>query len=143
MSQQKAILDSYREVANGDENAFAWLIAWHCYCHRIDDYIDEHKQDPEELLTILSNANTLFSMPFYQLHCQRISGVVQHVTNAYADSLHWEKSEGWKGQWGNVLRLCGIDMLMAVATICGGYEHCRKVSLQLREFSYKDQNHGE
>lgn len=126
----------YRDACKGNEMAFSFLCLWHEYCHEIDDIIDERQYIPERILAVFAHASVVYSHPFYRQHAEKLQLVVQLTTNSYADSIHWDKSIGWKKQWANVLNLCGIEMVLAVATICGGYEHMRALSPRLRQTAW-------
>lgn len=129
----------YKQACNGNGDAFLFLTLFHEYCHEIDDLIDGKTPiTPESLLTVLSHANLVYSCAFYRQHCDKLMMVVQLVTNTYADSVAWEKSDvDWKAKWGDVLRFAGLEMVYAVAAITGGYEHMRKLSQVLKENAWK------
>lgn len=127
----------YAQAANGDDSARLFLQAWCLYVHEIDDLIDNQVRDPEKLITALVSACTVFSTAFYVAHAHELEPVVLLATNAYADSLKWEKEpEAWKRQWADVLRFSGNEMVVKVAEICGGYSLARNVSEKLREDSW-------
>jgi hypothetical protein len=136
----------HKQAANGKEDAAMFLHLWVAYCHIIDDFIDEKKRDPEEFIAMLIHANLLYSVPFYQKNAERLRGVVIQVTNAYADSVKWENSgleEGWydwRSVWADTLRFSGSEMVIAVATITGGWELARKLSPLLREVNWMEQH---
>jgi len=59
------------------------------------------------------------------------------VTNMYADSVEWEKSETeWKQTWADFLRFAGNEMTNAIAYIVGGWTHLRFISRMLKALSY-------
>lgn len=132
----------YAEVTNGNEYARQFIAAWHHYCHAIDDVIDgDVSYSTESLLQLLIQANQVYSLPFYMQHALVLQPVVASVTNNYADSVAWEKSEQpWKRNIADVIRQCGNDMILTIAWICGGYEHQRKISLKLREIAFHSQH---
>lgn len=136
------LLELYDTACQGNPDALAFLIAFHGYCHQIDDLIDgETAYNPENLLKVLMTANALYSTPFYLQHAWRLQAVVASITNTYADSVAWENSdEKWKSGVADVIRQCGNDMVLVVAFIVGGYNNMRAISLKLREFAYKDQH---
>ncbi len=131
----------YRRAANGNAEAFNWLISWSIYVHGIDDLIDEPNSDYERFLAALALGNCLYSNQFYQRNVVALWSVVRLVTNNYADSLIMvDAAEPWKKQWGDALRFAGNEMAVAVAGLpeCGGYSNMRKVSMALREDSWKE-----
>jgi len=130
------------EVTKGDAIAADWLQKWAKYCHDIDDQIDEQR-GPESFLAILAQAVDLYTHPFFLAHWSHLRPLIIIITNAYADSVAWEKSsEASERQMADILRFCGLEMCCLVAAICGGYEHMRKVSPTLRRHTWRD-NHDE
>lgn len=133
----------YKQAANGNLEALAFLMGWNFYCHETDDLMDKEDKDYEKFLAILAYANVLYSCPFYQKHVQKLQPMVRQVTSRYADSVRMEKSDKpWEKQWADTLRFCGNDLVEAVAEIAGGYDLLRKVSPLLKECSWKD-HHNE
>lgn len=138
----KEILSIYQEACMGDADALSFVIAFHSYCHQIDDLIDgDTAYNPENVLKVLMAANTLYSTPFYLANAWRLQPVIAMITNTYADSVAWETSdEPWKQRVADVIRQCGNDMILSVAWILGGWSHVRSISLRLREAAYHDQH---
>jgi hypothetical protein len=136
------LLDIYKIAANRNTDALVFIMAFHGYAHRIDDVVDgEVHCGPEELIELLMLANALYSTPFYIENSARLSGVVGSIANTYLDSVHWERdSTEWKRRVADVIRLCGNDMVCAVAFIVGGFRHMRDISLRLREFAWHSQH---
>lgn len=140
MSDANAI---YIQAANGNPLALDFIIGWNDVAHRFDDVIDAKEKKPEDFLKALMMANALYSTDFFQAHYRELGMAVELITNAYADSLHWENHKTrWKRQWGDVLRFAGAEMVIAVATICGGPDIGRKISLQLRELVWRVHHDG-
>jgi hypothetical protein len=122
-----------RRCCCGNAEAMEWLRGWNLYVHRIDDIIDGDADSPEAVLNTFAQAVTLYSHPFYVKHMASLRVLALTITNAYADSVEWEKSkEKWQREWSDHHRHCGAEMVLAVAMICGGYEHSRAISLELR-----------
>jgi len=123
-------------------DAAEFLTGWHIYCHLIDDIVDgDTPFTNERFLEVLMLANKVYSLPFYRTYAPMLSSVVAMVTNTYADSVEWEKSdEEYKRKVADVIRQCGNEMIYAVANICGGHTLMRKISLRLREAAYLDQH---
>jgi hypothetical protein len=131
------------ELTNGNVAAADWLQKWARYCHAIDDLIDEAR-GPEALLEVLADAVDLYSHPFFLAHCFHLRPLVIAITNCYADSVAWEKSENAAERaMADVLRFAGIEMYCLVAGICGGYQHMRKYSPQIRRQTWKDNHDAE
>lgn len=115
---------------------------WMLYCHSIDDLLDTRfdgrpTMDTEEILKIPIYALLLYNSPFYMAHREALCPVVFLVTNAYGDTVKFEGSAGRHTRAiADVIRCCGNEMFFAVALICGGYDHMRKLSPVIRERSW-------
>lgn len=130
------------EIVNGNVAAADWLQRWATYCHAIDDVIDEG-QGPEAVLAVLVQAVELYTHPFFLAHWFQLRPLVIAITNCYADSVAWEKSDQPPEQaMADVLRFAGVEMYCLVAGICGGYDHMRKVSPRIRRQTWNS-NHDE
>lgn len=128
------------EVTNGNIPAADWLVKWAAYCHAIDDIIDEAR-GPQALLEVLANAVELYSHPFFLTNWSHLRPLVISITNSYADSVAWEKSDSaGERAMADVLRFSGLEMYLLVAALCGGYGHMRKISPLLRRQTW-DSNH--
>ena len=120
------------ELTNGNVAAADWIQKWRAYCHAIDDIIDE-KQGPEAILKVLADAVDLYSHPFFLANWFHIRPLVIAITNCYADSVAWEKSEDARERaMADVLRFAAVEMYCLVAAICGGYTHMRRLSPFIR-----------
>lgn len=127
----------YSMACGQSREALDFLQAWTLYAHAIDDIVDNDRKDPEKFIDTLALANCVYSSSFYQAYNPFLRSIVLSVTNDFADSLKWEKAtEEWKARWADTLRFCGNQMVVAVATIVGGWQLARQVSLLLREDSY-------
>lgn len=119
----------------GNEEAMHWLNMWGTYVHAIDD-IEDTKTDAEFRLKTFALAVELYTHPFFLKNIDRLKQIVLSCTNAFADSVEWEKSdEEWKRNFADHYRHFGVEMVLAVAGICAGpraYEHMRSISLEYR-----------
>lgn len=134
-------------IYSRNPEALAFLAAFSTYTHAIDDIIDEPswRNDPERIIATFAHAATLFSSNFFQKNADRLYPTVLLITNAYADSVFWEHKDEdnhveWKQQFADVLRGEGLNMLLLVLMLVGGYEAARKYSLRLREHFYHEQH---
>lgn len=136
-----ALLD---ELTLGDADARAFLEPWWAdYCHLIDDIVDGHAP-PEAAIRMGSLAATLYSSRFYQRHAAVLHLQVQLITNAFHDSLELAgRSEPFARQLAGVYRHAGGDMVRAVALLCGGYDHLRRLSLRLHLLGLADRHYTE
>ena len=132
------------ELTCGDAEARQFLDPWwRDYCHLIDDLADGHAL-PEQAVRMGALAVTLYSLPFYRRHADRLQVVVLLVTNAFADSLELEqRPEPYARRLASVMRHAGGDLVRAVALICGGYDHLRRISPRLHLLGLRDQHYTE
>lgn len=120
----------------------AWLTLWHEYVHAIDD-IEDEDTTPEFRLRTFILALELYTHPFFKANELRLKQIVLNCTNAYADTLAWEKSETpWQREFADHYRHFGAELVIAVAQICGGYDHARSVSLEQRAVNYLEHHDG-
>lgn len=116
---------------------------WGPYVHAVDDIVDE-EVSAEKKIEAFARAAYLFSHPFYLRHIGALRQVVLLVTNTYADSVAWERSKiAWQRQWADHARHAGMEMVIAVAMIVGGYEHARAISLEQRTICYHEHHNRE
>lgn len=133
----------YAQASNGNEEACKFLIAFHVWCHEIDDLVDG-ECGAEGIIRVAMHSASLFTMPFYQQFGATLLPHIAAIANLYADSVAWEKDEAeWKRRLADVWRSAGNEMIFAVAFICGGFDHMRKFSAALRAISYSDQHSNE
>ena len=121
----------------GNREAIEFLQLWRKYVHDIDDIIDGDRTEAEFVLATFASAAALYSHPFYLKNIAALRAVVFNVTNGYADSVAWEHSDKpWQREFADHYRHAGAEMALAVAGICGGYDHMRSLSLELRIACY-------
>jgi hypothetical protein len=112
---------------------------WSPYVHEVDDIIDAERTDTGDILATFARAAMVFSHPFYLKHMAELRLLVLNITCAYADSVDWERTAtSWKQQWADHYRHVGMEMVIAVAMICGGYDHARSISKEQREICHLD-----
>lgn len=106
---------------------------WNPYVHEIDDIMDGDRPDKRDQLKTFARAIMLYSHPFYLKNLAALRQVALNVTVTYADVVSWETSTlEWQRQWVDHNRHCGMDMVLAVAAICGGHEHAFNISQEQR-----------
>jgi hypothetical protein len=137
-------LDMDRELLNriccGNAQAMDFLAnQWSPYVHEIDDMMDGDRPAKRDQLKTFARAIALYSHPFYLANLAALKAVALVVTATYADVVEWEGSpDEWKRQYADHYRHCGMDMVLAVAAICGGHEHAFAISKEQREICYFD-----
>lgn len=125
MDASRQIMSLYALASAGDPEAYAWLMAWHGWCHRIDDHIDEPGHDPSEVVDLCADGCVLFSSAWYGRHARALGPLVAIVAEQYRSSL------GASGVLGDALRIAGNQVVLAVAYLQGGRPLLRVVSDQL------------
>lgn len=133
-------------ACNGNAAAMDWLAnGWSPYVHGVDDIIDAPaKPDPELVLECFARAAGLYTHPFFLANAAALRAVALSITLIYADSVAWEQSpEAWRRQWADHARHAGMEMVLAVALICGGYKHARAIGAEQRAICYADHHDRE
>jgi hypothetical protein len=105
----------------GQPDVFAWLWAFHGWCHAIDDFIDEPRHR-HEAIDLCSAGVVLCSCPFYRRHAEVLGPVIGMVAEEYRASL------SAAGVLADVLRVAGNHVVLVVAYITGGQALVRQVS---------------
>jgi len=129
----------------GDPQAMEFIALWAEYCHAIDDIVDQENTCAEHIIRTCGPLPVMLcTHPFFvrtPMHAVALRQVMLLVANAYADSVAWERSASdWQRNHSDVLRHAGNEMIFAVAQICGGYEHARKISLEQRTVCHLNQH---
>lgn len=139
--QMDEIYERLLQEASGDNpEAFRFLIAWSNYCHAVDDIIDSDIRDSEGILNVFVMAQEIYGSNFYLSNFDRLFHSIRVVTSSYADSVSMARStELWQREEANIIRSCGNDIILLVASITGGYGVMRKIAFQLRKHSYEKQ----
>jgi hypothetical protein len=143
MNSGEAALQLLDRITLGNELAKNFLREWMQYTHEIDDIIDGDRTSKEQILATFARALILYSHPFYLANIQALRQIALNVTNAYADSVAWEKSEvDWQRNWSDHYSHVAQEMMLSIAMICGGYEHARTVSLEMRYLCYVEHHNN-
>jgi hypothetical protein len=125
-------------LLNTNPDACLWVLAYYTYVHAIDDFIDGDRTDFQHFLKIQEFALVCYSNNFYQQHIALLYPLLRAASNAYMDSVAFEKkSESWKRTVADSLRQHANELIIAVIEIVGGYDLRREASLKLREISWK------
>ncbi len=124
----------------GNASAGEFLKIWRAYVHGIDDIIDGDLKGPEETIKVFMCAAYVYTHPFFTANSAALLQIAVNCTNAYADSVAYEKGEGWRKDFSDHYRHFAAEMVLSIASICGGYTHMRKVSPVLREACW-DEHH--
>jgi hypothetical protein len=134
MKRTQYELDLVARACQGDGQAadFVWRAL--DYFHAGDDLVDEDLT-PEARLAVLVRAQELFTHAFFLRHGHALNAVLRGIESTYADSVAWERSEDEdKRAWAEHARHCGWEVILAVADLCGGWEHRRAISREVRRY---------
>jgi hypothetical protein len=152
---------SLEACCKGNREAMEFLALWSDYVNLVDDLVDEELSSDEWRVTsdkresdgaqrsarptsaIIRGAErlcgmgaaaiALYSHPFYLKNLPALRQIALNCTNAYMDSVRFEKSsQAWQREWADHYRHFGSEMVIAVAGICGGYQQMRAVSETIR-----------
>jgi hypothetical protein len=135
--EEQEIKDKLREILSRHPNVAQFLIDYNDYVHLIDDLIDgDATTNAENILTLAHKASKLFNNDFYRQFGQYLYLVEVVNNNTYADSVIWEKIDGWKKQHADVMRHAALDMFMACIFILSDYQTLRSISPKMREYCY-------
>lgn len=135
-----------QRICRGDNEAMDFLANhWAHYCHEIDDIIDGERTDKGDILATFARAIELYTHPFFVKHGVALRQVARNVTLMYSQTVEWGASGTgqWTETWADHHRHCSIEMVVAVATICGGYQHARAVVPELRVMAYQEHHTAE
>jgi hypothetical protein len=145
MDRSQLNVQLLQRVTGGNAEAMDFLANhWSPYVHEIDDIVDGDRTSAEDILSTFARAPILFGHPFYLKNLPALQRLVLIVNNMFADSVAWERSgDSWQRDWADHARHVGMEMVVAVAQICGGYEHGRAISREQRAICYADHHDRE
>lgn len=130
----------YLDHPDGRE-AESFLKHYNLYCHAIDDLIDEKITDSENVLSVFHLGLNIYSSNFYRKYQDILYPIINLIHNTYADSCAMEVSqEQWQKECADVLRSIGQEMCLVIIQILGGYKARRRLSIIVREYSYRTQH---
>lgn len=142
MSPQELFSKHASNIVKNDQEALSFLASWIAYIHAVDD-IEDEKTTTEHRMSTFIKAMELYTHPFFLKNAFALKQVIYSITSQYADSIQYKNSvHEFQRQYAEVARHCGAEMMLAVATIVGGYEHMRSISHEVRTF-YWAKEHGE
>lgn len=122
-------------------DAKLFLKHFSAYCHAIDDIIDKSLDSHDVLLATFHLALQIYSSNFYRRYQDVLYPVVNLIHNTYADSVSMEKSgEKWQMDCADVLRSSAQEMTLVIIQILGGYAARRRLSIIIREYTYRIQH---
>lgn len=116
---------------------------WSPYVHEIDDIVDGERTKAGDICATFARAAMVYTHPFFLRNAAGLRQLVLNMTLTYADSAEWEKDHtDWKRAWADHARHVGMEMVVAVATIVGGYDHARRISQEQREMCHHDHHNS-
>lgn len=126
----------YQEAANGNDEAFRFIVAWQTYCHGIDDLVDEDIKEKRQTINLFFQAATLYSSNYWLKYSHALYPLIALITVDFADSNEPEMPNS------QFLAASGNNMIKAVAFIQGGYSLLEQVSGKLNKLSARTHGNG-
>lgn len=121
-SVRDRLLAVYALASGNDQEAYAWLMAFHGWAHAIDDFVDEPGSCAAQAVDLCAAAVPLFSCGFYRRHAEALGPVLAVCASKYRSSLD-------AGQpLADVLRVAGNDVVLTVAYLRGGQDLVARVA---------------
>lgn len=125
------LLDFYKEISFGNEDAFAFVKLWTLYCHKFDDIIDEDFS-VVDLIETNNELTKLLTCKFFTDYSSLLLPQIYLSAESYQAS-ETSKKDNFLGVY---LSHEGNNLLRLVALITGGYNHLVKMSEKIRELTY-------
>lgn len=122
----------YRTIANGNEDAYRFVVGWQAHSHSVDDIIDGEAKSPEQIIASFFSLTVIHQSNYWIKNREYLYITVALVTSDYADSNIKDMPQA------DFLRSTGNNLLKAVAFLEGGYSLLRKVSPIINRLSYKE-----
>lgn len=136
----KKLNDLFNDHVDGAD-AKSFLHHYNIYNHAIDDIIDEKISDVETILSSYNLALDIYSSNFYRKYQQELHPIIKLIHHTWIDSVHMEQSkELWQKEQADTLKNVGIEMLLTVIEILGGYKCRRECSIAIRKNSFDKQH---
>lgn len=136
LKSQERLMELYKLISNGDEDAFKFIIAWGHYVHNIDDQVDKDKgnmQSAEDICANYFNAFVLYNSNFWIKNRTMLLPLIPLITNDYLNS----SDKALKSS--DYLRSSGNNMLKMIAYITGDWPLLRQVSPMIDQLSSEQQ----
>ncbi len=121
----------------GNQEALDFLQKFRGYVHAIDDCIDE-KVTIDFRVTSYIKALDCYTSIFFLKNLPALKQTIVTITNLYADSETIKDIPNFP----EFARHFGAEMILTVAYLCGGYEHVRAISHEVRMLNWS-KHHGE
>lgn len=125
-----------REWLLGNEDAVRVCVQTSHIAEVWDDLKDKDREptDREVAHAFESMMIRLQTNPFYLQNHAMLTSVIVLAINAWHDSEELRAGDVERRMQAFFLRNLGIEIAMMCAFLVGGYDHLRKVSLEMREF---------
>lgn len=118
-------------ITNGDQDASAFLAAFVAHCHVLDDLIDKDKPCDDERL-IKSEITWLYSLSANLFFLKNRHVLVPLITQGFNAWLDSNKMDA--GAVRDVVKGFYHEVVWHVAFICGGWDHMRAITKELRAY---------
>lgn len=126
------------ELCRGNASAAEFVRQAVEWFHGIDDLVDEAPADElkrrKDLVAAFAAGMVVLSHDYYLRNLAALRPTLLQISQLYAVSVEWElAAEDWKRQWAEHQRHCGIELLVAVAMLCGGWNHAQAMTKKIFE----------
>ena len=115
-------LNSFVQIANGDEDALRFMWVFWSYTHCLDDLVDQDKPVTQDAVVRAMTAmiTEMTFNPFWIRNSLTLHAFILQVFNRWVAGDMAEK----RGDPLHVAIRCGdVDMYMHIAFLCGGFDH--------------------
>lgn len=132
----------FKQIANGNEHAEAFIRSYVDWCHMFDDVADGDKRVTDEEMAVkqLAFVTQIAHNPFYQRYARELTALMYQGVNAWLDANKWAKSpeaDMRRDAW--VMKSIYQEVVWHVAYLTGGWNHMRAVTMNFREYQHDDE----
>ena len=139
MKNEETQLEFALTLCKGNAAAVEFLCQAWTWFHRIDDLVDGDTKGNLAVVKTFAEGIVVLSHPFYLQNLAALRVTILNIAQLYALSVEWEGgAEAWQREWAEVQRHCGMQLALAVAMICGGWDHAQRMARTLAEESHKN-----
>lgn len=128
---QEDIERFYKGITCNNPEAFEFITLWSRYIHMFDDLVDEKSSILDRIETN-NELIKLMNCDFYKQHHQRLLPQIYLIAESYLASETSQKDTAL----GGFLSHEANNMLRLVALICGGWDHLKFISEDIRHLTY-------
>lgn len=141
MSQDQVshVVQSFTEIANGNDDAAHFCASVHAFAHLIDDLYDkDHTPKPEDVAWVLAGFITdIAENPFFQAHRAQLLAAIRSSLLSWVSSEQFKAREDVRDKLAaEVLKSGYQDVFFVVADLVGGMNHALVMSTKWRGYDF-------